>query len=152
MLRLFAFFYGGLHVLSHSWLDKGLVLSDFLKDVAKRPFILNGSSVLQMMTPLALNSFTGPSRRSAHGARHWQMLHRAVYVIVLLGLLHFFWMRATKNNFAEVLVHAAVISLLLDWRVRHRRGAHRSLRPTDPPIRPVASPAWHVVTPSLSGA
>ena len=50
------------------------------------------------------------------------MLHRAVYVVVLLGLLHFFWIRATKNNFAEVLVQSAAISLLLDWRVWHRRG------------------------------
>ena len=104
------------------------MLSDFLKDVAKRPFILIGSFVLQMMTPLALNSFNRAIK--ALGARRWQMLHRAVYIVVLLGLLfgllHFFWMRATKNNFAEVLVHAAVISLLLGWRVWHRRGARRT--------------------------
>ena len=54
------------------------------------------------------------------GAKRWQMLHKAVYAIVLLGLLHFFWMRSAKNNFAEVAVYAVVIAVLLGWRVRQR--------------------------------
>ena len=100
------------------------MLSDFLKDVAKRPFILIGSSVMQMMTPLALTSFNRAIK--ALSARRWPMLHRAVYAVMLLGLLHFFWMRAAKNNLAEVLVHAAVTSLLLGWSVWHRRRARRT--------------------------
>jgi sulfoxide reductase heme-binding subunit YedZ len=56
----------------------------------------------------------------ALGAKRWQQLHKAVYAIVLLGLLHFFWMRAAKNNFAEVAVYAVVIGVLLGWRVRQR--------------------------------
>ena len=51
------------------------------------------------------------------GARRWQMLHKLVYLIAGLGLLHFFWMRAGKNNFAEVFVYAAIIAVLLGWRV-----------------------------------
>jgi sulfoxide reductase heme-binding subunit YedZ len=45
------------------------------------------------------------------------MLHRAVYAVVLLGLLHFFWMRSGKNDYAEVAVYAAVIAVLLGWRL-----------------------------------
>ena len=54
------------------------------------------------------------------GAARWQMLHRLAYAIVLLGLLHFFWMRAAKSNFAEVAVYAAIIAALLGWRVALR--------------------------------
>jgi len=51
------------------------------------------------------------------GARRWQALHKLVYVIACLALLHFFWMRAGKNNFAEVFVYAAIIGVLLAWRL-----------------------------------
>ncbi|MDB5895604.1 MAG: sulfoxide reductase heme-binding subunit YedZ [Rhodoferax sp.] len=51
------------------------------------------------------------------GAKRWQALHKLVYLIAGLGILHFFWLRAGKNNFAEVSVYAAIIALLLGWRV-----------------------------------
>ena len=60
------------------------------------------------------------SRARALGAKRWQALHKLVYATVLLGLLHFFWVRAAKNNFAEVLVYAAVLALLLAWRIWRR--------------------------------
>ena len=115
MLGLFAFFYGGLHFLCYSWLDMGLVWTDIVRDIAKRPFILVGTSALLLMTPLALTSFNRAIK--ALGAARWQALHRAVYAVVLLGLLHFFWMRAAKSNFNEVAIYAAVIALLLGWRL-----------------------------------
>jgi sulfoxide reductase heme-binding subunit YedZ len=52
------------------------------------------------------------------------LLHRVVYAVVLLGLLHFFWMRSAKNNFGEVAIYAAVIALLLGWRIVHRLRRH----------------------------
>ena len=70
------------------------------------------------MLPLAATSFNRAIK--ALGAARWQALHKAVYAIALLGLLHFFWMRSAKNNFAEVAVYAAVIAVLLGWRVRQR--------------------------------
>ena len=118
MLGLFAFFYGSLHFLSYVWLDQGFDLEVILKDIAKRPFILVGTSALLLMLPLALTSFNRAIK--ALGATRWQMLHRAVYGVVLLGLLHFFWMRAGKNNFAEVSIYAAVIAMLLGWRLWRR--------------------------------
>ena len=115
MLGLFAFFYVCLHFLAYGWLDKGLDLAEILKDIVKRPFILVGTSALLLMTPLALTSFNRAVK--ALGAVRWQALHRAVYAVVLLGLLHFFWMRSAKHNYAEVAVYAAVIAVLLGSRL-----------------------------------
>ena len=115
MLGLFAFFYGCVHFLCYSWLDMGLVWADIVRDIAKRPFILVGTSALLLMTPLALTSFNRAIK--ALGAARWQVLHRTVYAVVLLGLLHFFWMRAAKSNFNEVAVYAVVIAGLLGWRL-----------------------------------
>ena len=118
MLGLFAFFYAGLHFLSYSWLDMGFDLDAIVRDIPKRPFALVGFTAFLLMVPLAATSFNRAIK--ALGARRWQMIHRMVYAIVLLGLLHFFWMRAAKNNFAEVAVYAVVIALLLGWRLRER--------------------------------
>jgi len=115
MLGLFAFFYGCLHFLCYGWLDMGFVFDDIVRDIVKRPFILVGSSALLLMSPLALTSFNRAIK--ALGAPRWQLLHRLVYAVVLLGLLHFFWMRSAKHNYAEVAVYAAVISVLLGWRL-----------------------------------
>jgi len=118
MLGLFTFFYVVLHFLAYSWLDMGFELQAIVKDIPKRPFALVGFSAFLLMIPLAATSFNRAIK--ALGAKRWQALHRAVYAIVLLGLLHFFWMRAAKNNFAEVAAYAAVIALLLGWRVAQR--------------------------------
>ena len=118
MLGLFAFFYVVLHFLSYSWLDMSFELNAIIKDIPKRPFALVGFLALVLMVPLAATSFNRAIK--ALGAKRWQMLHKLVYAVVLLGLLHFFWMRAAKNNFAEVAVYAVVIALLLGWRVAQR--------------------------------
>jgi sulfoxide reductase heme-binding subunit YedZ len=118
MLGLFTFFYGCVHFLCYSWLDMGLVFDDIVRDIAKRPFILVGTTALLTMTPLALTSFNRAIK--ALGAARWQALHRAVYAVALLAILHFFWMRAAKHNFAEVAVYAAIIGVLLGWRVLTR--------------------------------
>ena len=123
MLGLFAFFYAGLHFLSYSWLDMGFDLDAIVRDIPKRPFALVGFTALLLMLPLAVTSFNRAIK--ALGAKRWQAIHRAVYAIVLLGLLHFFWMRAAKNNFAEVAVYAVVIAFLLGWRVRRLISAAR---------------------------
>jgi sulfoxide reductase heme-binding subunit YedZ len=115
MLGLFTFFYGCLHFLCYSWLDMGFVFNDIVRDIAKRPFILVGTSALLLMAPLALTSFNRAIK--ALGAARWQALHRAVYAVAMLGLLHFFWMRSAKHNYAEVAVYGAVIALLLGSRV-----------------------------------
>ena len=115
MLGLFVYFYGVLHLLSYSWFDMGFDVPDIANDIAKRPFILVGFSAFVLLTPLAATSFNRAIK--ALGGKRWQMLHKLVYLIAGLGLLHFFWMRAGKNNFTEVFVYAAIIAVLLGWRV-----------------------------------
>ena len=118
MLGLFVFFYAVLHVLAYSWLDKGFELAEIAVDIAKRPFILVGFVSLLLLSLLAATSWNGAVRRL--GAQRWQRLHRAVYLVAGLAILHFFWMRAAKNNFAEVAAYGAILGALLGWRVLHR--------------------------------
>ena len=115
MTGLFAYFYGVTHFLCYAWLDMGLDLADIIKDIPKRPFILVGTLAMLLMTPLAATSFNRAIK--ALGAKRWKTLHKLVYGIVLLGLLHFFWMRAAKHNFAEWSIYAAIVAVLLGWRV-----------------------------------
>ena len=115
MLGLFVYFYGVLHLLSYSWFDMGFDVPDIANDIAKRRFILVGFSAFVLLTPLAATSFNRAIK--ALGGKRWQMLHKLVYLIAGLGLLHFFWMRAGKNDFTEVFVYAAIIAVLLGWRV-----------------------------------
>jgi sulfoxide reductase heme-binding subunit YedZ len=122
MAGLFAFFYGVLHFLCYAWLDMGLVFGDIVRDIPKRPFILVGTLALLLMVPLAATSFNRAIK--ALGAARWKALHKSVYAIVLLGLLHFFWMRAAKQNFGEWTVYAVLVAVLLGWRLRGLRG-HR---------------------------
>lgn len=123
MLGLFTFFYGVLHFLAFAWLDMGFDLAAIVADIVKRPFILVGSAALLGMLPLAATSFNAAIRRL--GAARWQALHRVVYAVALLALLHFFWMRAGKNDYAEVGVYAAIVALLLGWRLLRRLRAPR---------------------------
>jgi len=115
MLGLFTYFYVVLHLLCYSWFDMGFDVADIAKDIPKRPFILVGFSAFLLLTPLAATSFNRAVK--ALGARRWQALHKLVYVIAGLAILHFFWMRAGKHNFAEVAVYAAILAVLLGWRV-----------------------------------
>lgn len=115
MLGLFVYFYVVVHLLSYSWFDMGFDIADIVKDIAKRPFILVGFTSFILLTPLAATSFNAAIK--AMGAKRWQLLHKLVYLIAGLGVLHFFWMRAGKNDFAEVFVYAAIIAALLGWRV-----------------------------------
>ena len=115
MLGLFVYFYVVLHLLTYSWFDMGFDVVEIVKDIIKRPFILVGFSAFLLLTPLAATSFNAAIK--AMGAKRWQWLHKLVYLIAGLGLLHFFWMRAGKNNFAEVFVYAGIIAVLLGWRL-----------------------------------
>ncbi len=118
MLGLFAFFHAVVHLLAYALFDMGLDVSDILRDIAKRPFILVGTLTLLLIVPLALTSFNRAIRWL--GAARWQKLHRLVYLAALTMLLHFFWMRAGKSDFAEVAVYAAIVAALLGWRLWHR--------------------------------
>nr|WP_315465402.1 protein-methionine-sulfoxide reductase heme-binding subunit MsrQ [uncultured Rhodoferax sp.] len=114
MVGVSTFCYGLLHLAAYSWLDMGLELADIAADIPKRPFILVGFAGMVLLTALAATSFNRAIK--ALGAKRWQALHRSVYAVAVLAMLHFFWMRAGKNNFTEVAVYATILSALLAWR------------------------------------
>jgi sulfoxide reductase heme-binding subunit YedZ len=115
MLGLLTYFYAVLHLACYALFDMGLDLVDIVTDIPKRPFILVGFAAWLLLSAMALTSFNRAIR--ALGAKRWQMLHRSVYAVAVLAVLHFAWMRSGKNDFDEVFVYAAVLALLLAWRV-----------------------------------
>ena len=118
MLGVFSFSYASLHLLAYGWLDMSLNFTDIAVDIAKRPFILMGFTAWLLLIPLAATSFNRVIK--AIGAKRWQTLHKAVYAIAVIGLLHFIWMRAGKHNFAEPAVYGVILAVLLGWRVWNR--------------------------------
>jgi len=121
MLGLFVYFYASVHLLCYSWLDMGFEWMDIAMDIPKRPFILVGFTAFLLLTPLAATSFNKAIR--GLGAKRWQLLHRAVYGVAVLAVLHFYWMRAGKSNFSEVIVYGAILAALLLWRIWNKRFA-----------------------------
>jgi sulfoxide reductase heme-binding subunit YedZ len=115
MLGLYVFFYAMLHLLCYAWFDMGLDWDEIVRDIPGRPFILVGFAALVLLAVLAVTSSHRVMR--ALGGKRWQWLHRCIYAVAPLALLHFFWMRAGKNDFAEVAVYAAVLAALLLVRV-----------------------------------
>ena len=131
MLGLYAFFYGSLHWLCYLLLDMGLDWAAVLEDLAKRPFILVGTLAWAILLVLAVTSIPRLIRRM--GGKRWQALHRAVYAAAALAVLHFWWMRAGKNNLAEAGVYLAIVAALLLARVLHRYTKGRRIgRPRQP--------------------
>ncbi|HWA12505.1 MAG TPA: protein-methionine-sulfoxide reductase heme-binding subunit MsrQ [Burkholderiales bacterium] len=134
MLGLFAFFYASLHFTTYIWLDQFFDLAGIVKDVAKRPFITVGFAAFVLLLPLAATSTNAMVRRL--GARRWQALHRLVYVIATLGVLHFWWL--VKKDVTEPLWFAALLAALLAWRLAH---AWRQRRAAAPARAPDSRPA-----------
>ena len=122
LLGLLVFGYASLHLLCYAWFDMGFDLADTVQDITKRPFIWLGFSAFVILLALAATSFNRAMRWL--GGKRWQQLHRGVYAVAVLAVLHFWWMRAGKQNFAEVLVYAGLLAGLLAWRLQRwwRRG------------------------------
>lgn len=125
MLGLFAFFYVALHFTTFLWFDHFFDVAEMLKDVYKRPFITVGFIAFVLLIPLAATSTNGMIKR--FGGKRWQWLHRTVYLIAMLGILHFWWMRAGKHNFEKPIVFGTLVGVLLllrvYWYLRQKRSA-----------------------------
>ena len=112
MLGLFAFFYACLHFVTYVWLDQFFDPGAIARDIVKRPFITAGFTAFVLLLPLAVTSTHTMMRRLG---RRWQQLHRLVYVIALLGVIHFLWL--VKKDLTEPLTFGAVLALLLTLRL-----------------------------------
>jgi sulfoxide reductase heme-binding subunit YedZ len=112
MLGLFAFFYAALHFATYMVLDLFFDFAAIAKDILKRPYITVGFTALVLMIPLATTSTSAMIRRLG---KRWQQLHRLVYVIAILGVLHFYWL--VKSDIRRPAQYGAVLLLLLGFRL-----------------------------------
>jgi sulfoxide reductase heme-binding subunit YedZ len=126
MLGLFAFSYATLHFTTYIWLDQFFDPASIVKDIAKRPFVTLGFAAFVLLIPLAATSSNAMVKRL--GARRWQRLHRLVYAIAILGVLHFWWL--VKKDITEPVVFAILLALLLGARLIWR--ARRAAAPAQP--------------------
>ena len=132
MLGLFAFSYALLHLTIYFVLDLELAWGDLAEDIVKRPYITIGMAAFALLVPLAVTSTAKMVKRL--GGKRWAALHRSIYVIVILGLIHF-WM-AVKRDVTDPLFYALIVAVLLGYRVvtwRRRRAAAARRNENAPP-------------------
>jgi len=125
MLGLFAFFYAALHFTTFLWFDHFFDLGEMLKDVVRRPFIAVGFAAFLLLIPLAITSTNAMVKRL--GGKRWMWLHRLIYVIALLGILHYWWMKAGKNDLEQPIIFGGIVLILLGLRVVWALKKSRSL-------------------------
>jgi sulfoxide reductase heme-binding subunit YedZ len=114
MIGLFAFFYALLHFVTYIWFDQWFNVASMFHDVLKRPFITVGFGAFVLLLLLAVTSPQAMVRRLG---RKWQYLHRGIYLAAGLAVLHFWWMKAGKNDLDEPKIYLAVVAVLLAFRV-----------------------------------
>jgi len=112
MMGLFMFFYVCLHFVTYIWLDHWFAWMDIAKDIAKHPYVLVGFSAFMLAVPLAITSNNAMMRRLRE---RWKKLHQLVYLIAILGVLHFWWL--VKKDIREPLFYAVILALLLGVRL-----------------------------------
>jgi sulfoxide reductase heme-binding subunit YedZ len=134
MLGLYAFFYVCLHFTTFFWFDHFFDLQEMWKDVLKRPFITVGFTAFLLLIPLALTSTNAMVKRL--GGKRWQALHRLIYVIAPLGILHFWWMKAGKHDFARPILYGSIVLIFLGMRVLWTM---KQNKPQKQQIKPVSS-------------
>ena len=139
LLGLFAFFYVALHFASYLLLDLGLQWSNLFADIAKRPYITLGFTALVLLIPLAATSTHALQRRLG---RNWVKLHRLIYPIAVLGLVHYWWQIKSKADVADPLLYAVLLAALFGARVWHWRERRASVD-----AKPAVPPAYQRVEP-----
>ncbi len=123
-LGLYTFFYATLHLLTYLWLDQFFEFDSIVKDIIDRPFITIGFCAFLLMLPLAATSSNGMIRRL--GGRLWQRLHRVIYAIGVLGVMHYWWL--VKKDITEPVIYALVLGALFGVRIWHARRQRAEIR------------------------
>ena len=127
MLGLYAFFYASLHLAAFLALDLGGWWSTIFEEIIRRPYITVGFLAWLGLVPLAITSTRGWMRRLG---RNWGRLHRLVYAIAVLAVVHFWWI--VKSDLREPMVYAGILAVLLGWRIYRRFAARRRPAPAQP--------------------
>jgi methionine sulfoxide reductase heme-binding subunit len=115
LLGLFMFFYACLHITTYLWLDYSFMWADILKDIIKHPYVIVGFLAFILTIPLAVTSNNAMMRRLK---ANWKKLHQLVYLIAILGVLHFWWL--VKKDVTEPFYYAAALTLLLGIRLYYK--------------------------------
>jgi len=111
LLGLWMFAYACLHVTTYLWLDYQFDWADIVKDIVKHPYVLVGAAALLLTLPLAVTS----NQRAIKALKQrWKILHKLVYVIGVLVLLHFWWL--VKKDVTEPVIYSLVFALLIALR------------------------------------
>lgn len=113
MMGLFAFFYAVLHFSTWLGVDRFFEWKLILDDIGKRPFITVGFTGFVLMIPLAITSTAGWIRRL--GGKRWQMLHRAIYISAVAGVVHYYWL--VKSDVRKPIEYGVIVAALLAWRI-----------------------------------
>lgn len=121
MLGLFMFFYACLHITTYLWLDYNFYWPDIVKDIIKHPYVLVGFSAFILTIPLAATSNDAMIRKLR---THWKQLHQLVYLIALLGVIHFWWL--VKKDIREPLLYACILFALLAIRLYYKFNTKQS--------------------------
>ena len=122
MIGLFAFFYAVMHFITYIWLDQFFDWAEILIDIPKRPFITIGFASFLLLLPLALTSSNAMQRRLK---KNWSKLHKLVYVIPVLVIIHFLW--SLKADFSEPAVYAVLFSMLISYRIYYSQRIKKAL-------------------------
>ena len=123
MLGLFTFFYASLHLTIYALLDLELMWGEVFEDIVDRPYITIGMAAFLLLLPLAVTSTAKMVKRL--GGKRWAALHRTIYVIAVLGTIHF-WM-AVKRDITDPLIYAVLFAALLGYRFVVARRKRRAL-------------------------
>jgi len=116
MLGLYVFFYACCHFLIWFIIDHALSFGDMVEDIIDRPYITFGFSALMLLIPLAVTSNNVMVRKLG---KSWKKLHRLVYAIIILGVLHYLWL--TKADYLEPGVYAIIAGVLLFQRLNYKK-------------------------------
>ncbi|MDX9950525.1 MAG: protein-methionine-sulfoxide reductase heme-binding subunit MsrQ [Methylophilaceae bacterium] len=130
MAGLFMFFYACLHFATYLWLDHWFDWGEISSHIIEHPYVLVGFAAFVLSIPLALTSNNTMMRRL--GSR-WKQLHQTVYLIAILGVLHFWWL--VKKDIREPLAYALVLLVLLVIRLYFRHARRAGPRETQANVR-----------------
>ena len=108
MIGLFSFFYASLHLLCYIGFEQAFDVFSIIDDIWERPFITVGLSAFLMLLPLAITSTRNKMRQMG---RRWKLLHRLVYLAVILCVIHFWWL--VKADLQEPIIYASFATVVL---------------------------------------
>jgi sulfoxide reductase heme-binding subunit YedZ len=112
MIGLYALFYAVLHFLVFLIFILQLSFADLGRELVERPYITLGFMALVLLLPLGLTSTQAAQRKLG---RNWKKLHRLVYVINILAVLHIIWI--VRSSYGDAVLYGSLVLFALLYRL-----------------------------------